>query len=343
MLTHRNLIYNMEATIETFPHDENTTLVGFLPFFHSFGHMATLWMVLCLGLRGIYHPNPLEPKIIGGLIEKYKGTIMIGTSTFLQSFIRRCTAEQMKSLSFVVCGAEKLSPRVRDAFSEKFGVEPLEGYGTTECAPAVSVNVPDQVSPGFYARGTERGTIGRLLPGQASKVFDPDTGVELGIGQPGLLCIKGPNIMKGYLNQPEKTAKVLKDGWYETGDIAALNIEGFITITDRLARFSKIAGEMVPHTKVEEVLHQLLNLTDQAMAIASVPDQQKGERLVVLHTLSDEELATLVGRLDQSGLPNLWVPRPNAFYRVDAIPVLGTGKMDIKSVKKLALALDLGE
>jgi acyl-[acyl-carrier-protein]-phospholipid O-acyltransferase/long-chain-fatty-acid--[acyl-carrier-protein] ligase len=343
MLTHRNLIYDMEASMEVFPHDKETCLVGFLPFFHSFGFMATLWMVLCHGLRGVYHPNPLEPKQIGGLVEKYRGTIMIGTSTFLQSFIRRCTPEQLGSLAFVVCGAEKLSPRVRDAFREKFGVEPLEGYGTTECAPAVSVNIPDLISPGFHYLGTRRGTIGRLIPGQAAKVEDPDTGVELPLGEAGLLHIKGPNIMKGYLHQPEKTAAVLQDGWYATGDIANRDIDGFITITDRLARFSKIAGEMVPHTKVEETLHTLLNLTEQAMAIASVPDTQKGERLVVLHTLTDEQLAELTARLDQTGLPNLWVPRANAFYRIDAIPVLGTGKMDIKSVKQMALALDLGE
>jgi acyl-[acyl-carrier-protein]-phospholipid O-acyltransferase/long-chain-fatty-acid--[acyl-carrier-protein] ligase len=145
--------------------------------------------------------------------------------------------------------------------------------------------------------------------------------------------------MKGYLHQPEKTAQVLRDGWYGTGDIAALSADGFITITDRLARFSKIAGEMVPHTKVEEVLHSLLNLTDQMLAVAGVPDSAKGERLVVLHTLSEEQLSELLSKLDQSGLPNLWLPRANAFYRIEAIPVLGTGKMDIKTVKRMALEI----
>jgi acyl-[acyl-carrier-protein]-phospholipid O-acyltransferase/long-chain-fatty-acid--[acyl-carrier-protein] ligase len=342
MLTHRNVIYDTECALEVFPHDDESVVIGYLPFFHSFGFTVTIWLVLCNGLKGIYHPNPLEPKVIGNLSQEHNGSVMIGTSTFLQNFIRRCTPEQFAALKFVVAGAEKLAPRVREAFREKFGVEPLEGYGTTELAPAVSVNIPDCVSPGFYGRYCKHGTIGRLLPGQSARVVDPDTREVLPEGVSGLLQIKGPNVMKGYLGQPERTAKVLQDGWYDTGDIAAIDEDGFIRITDRLARFSKIAGEMVPHTTVEEKLHELLSLTDQSMAVASVPDEQKGERLVVLHTLSDEQLEELLGRLDESGLPNLWVPRARAFYRIEAIPVLATGKMDIKEVKRLATALDLG-
>ena len=340
MLTQRNIAANAIQGYETFPHDQNTCMVGFLPFFHSFGYTVTVWLVLVWGLRAIYHSNPLEPKVIGGLIEKHRATLMIGTSTFLQHFIRKCTTEQMKSLEFVVCGAEKLAPRVRDAFKEKFGVEPLEGYGTTECAPAVSINAPDLVSPGMHAKLVRRGTIGRALPGQVMRVVDPDTEVELPLGEPGLLQVKGPNIMRGYLHLEEKTAKVLQDGWYSTGDIAAIDFEGFVTITDRLARFSKIAGEMVPHNKVEETMHDLLGLTEQSMAVASVPDAQKGERLVVLHTLDDAQLETLLGKLGDSGLPNLWIPRASSFHRVEGIPVLATGKMDIKTVKKLATELD---
>jgi len=342
MLTQRNIIVNVEAGYEIFPHDKNTCIVGYLPLFHSFGFTVTLWMVLMWGLRGIYHSNPLEPKVIGGLIEKHRATLMIGTSTFLQHFIRKCTPEQFASLEFVVCGAEKLAPRVRDAFQEKFGIEPLEGYGTTECAPAVSINVPDLVSPGFCSKRTLRGSIGRAIPGDEMRVVDPDTEVELPLNTPGLLQVRGPNIMQGYLGQPEKTAKVLKDGWYSTGDIAAIDLEGFVRITDRLARFSKIGGEMVPHNKIEEVMHDLLGLTDQSVAIASVPDAQKGERLVVLHILDEEQLAELLSKLDNSGLPNLWIPRASAFYRIEAIPVLATGKMDIKSVKQMAQAFDVG-
>jgi len=343
MLTQRNIITNIDASLEVFPHDRKSCIVGFLPFFHSFGFTATLWLPLIHGLRGIYHANPLEPKVIGKLTETYGGTIMIGTSTFMQGFIRRCDGEQLASLEFVVCGAEKLAPRIREAFKEKFGLEPLEGYGTTECAPVVSANIVDCTSPGFHSPGTRHGTIGRPVPGIEIKVVDPDSCEELAHGDAGLLLVKGPNIMQGYLGQPEKTAKVLRDGWYETGDIAQLDADGFITITDRLARFSKIAGEMVPHTRVEETLHSLLNLTEQRLAVAGVRDSQKGERLIVLHTLDGEELKALLAALKSSDMPNLWIPKANAFYEIKEIPVLGTGKMDIRSIKQMAQAFDAGD
>lgn len=343
MLTQRNVLCNIEASLETFPHTFQDRMMAFLPFFHSFGFTATLWLMLHSRCGTVYHANPLEPRIVGGLIKKYKCVFMVGTPTFLHGFIRRCDPDQMSSLSWVVCGAEKLPERLREAFREKFGLSPMEGYGTTECAPVVSVNVPDYESPGFVAGGFKHGSIGRALPGITVKTVDPDTGHELPPGEPGLLLAKGPNIMKGYLDLPEKTAKVLHDGWYETGDIAALDENLFITITDRLARFSKIAGEMVPHAKVEETLHELLNLTEQSLAIASVADKRKGERLVVLHTLTDGQLQELVNKLPGCGLPNLWVPRASSFHKIEAIPVLGTGKMDIKGIRKLAQALDTEE
>ena len=260
----------------------------------------------------------------------------------LQPFIRRCAPEQLGSLVYILCGAEKLAPRVRDAFTEKFGVEPLEGYGTTECSPVVSVNIPDFRAPGFYQKGIKRGTIGRPLPGVSVRTVNPETGEPMPEGEPGMLLVKGPNVMKGYLGMPEKTAEVIKDGWYRTGDIAWIDEDGFITITDRLSRFSKIGGEMVPHTNVEETLHQLLGLTDLSLAVAGMPDPSKGERLVVLHTLSDEQFDELVAKLERCDLPNLWRPRDNAFYKVDAIPMLGTGKMDLRAVKDLAKKLDTG-
>lgn len=343
MLTQRNVLTNLETTVQVFPHKVGDGIMGILPFFHSFGFMGTLWMPLWRGFFTVYHPNPLEPKIIGQLIYKYRPRFLIATPTFLQGFIRRCLPEELASLTYVVTGAEKLPTRIREAFQSKFGVEPLEGYGTTECAPAVSINVPNFHAPGFYWEGTRHGTIGLPLPGLSVKVTDPDTGALMPLGQSGVLWVKGPNIMKGYLGQPEKTAQVLVDGWYNTGDMAAIDEDGMITITDRLARFSKIAGEMVPHNKVEETLHRLLEINDQTFAVTSVPDEQKGERLVVLHTLMDGELEVLVERLKTCDLPNLWRPKATSFYRIGQIPVLGTGKMDLKRIKTLAKELDVGE
>jgi acyl-[acyl-carrier-protein]-phospholipid O-acyltransferase/long-chain-fatty-acid--[acyl-carrier-protein] ligase len=343
MLTHYNILSDIECLAQVFPHKTGDVMIGFLPFFHSFGFMGTLWTPITNGLAGAFHPSPLETKAIGELIFKYKARFLIGTPTFLQAFIRRCAAEELSSLSFVVCGAEKLTTRLRDAFREKFNKEPYDGYGTTECGPVVSLNVPDVPLSDLYQRGSKRGSVGRPLPSISVRVVDPDTGEVLQEDQPGILQIRGPNIMQGYLNMPEKTAEVLKDGWYASGDIATVDENGFITITDRFARFSKIAGEMVSHQKVEESLHALLGLTEQSLAVAGVPDRMRGERLVVLHTLSEEQLQQLIDKLDECDLPNLARPRTDNFYKIEAIPVLGTGKMDIKSVKAMAATLDMGE
>jgi len=342
-LTHRNVLGNVVQFIQVFPHQKGDVMMAFLPFFHSFGFTATIWASLICGVDAVFHPSPLEPKTIGELIYKHRAKFLISTPTFLQSFIRRCSREELASLEFVVCGAEKLTARIRNAFLEKFGIEPLEGYGATECSPVIAVCIPDFKAPGIKQRGNKRGSVGRPLPGMSVRTVDPDTGEVLQPGETGLLQVRGINVMQGYLNAPEKTAKVLHDGWYSTGDIVSVDEDGFIFITDRFARFSKVAGEMVPHGKVEEILHELLGAKEQVLAVAGVPDLSRGERLVVLHTLPNGQLEELIDKLDASDMPNIWKPRLNSFYRVDEIPVLGTGKMDLKAVKELAAKLDQGE
>jgi acyl-[acyl-carrier-protein]-phospholipid O-acyltransferase/long-chain-fatty-acid--[acyl-carrier-protein] ligase len=185
--------------------------------------------------------------------------------------------------------------------------------------------------------GAKRGTIGHPLPGVSVRIVDPDTLAPLGVNEPGLLLVRGPNVMKGYLGQPEKTAEVLRDGWYLTGDIAAIDEDGFLAITDRLSRFSKIGGEMVPHLKVEEKLHELAGCTDHIFAVTSVPDEKKGERLIVLHILPEDKLKECLSRLNLTGLPNLWLPRADAFFKIPAMPYLGTGKLDLRRIRELAL------
>jgi acyl-[acyl-carrier-protein]-phospholipid O-acyltransferase/long-chain-fatty-acid--[acyl-carrier-protein] ligase len=236
----------------------------------------------------------------------------------------------------VVTGAEKLPQRVVEAFEQRFGLRPLEGYGCTECAPLVAANTGDFRAPGFHQVGARKGKIGQAVPGMAVKIVDPDTGYPVPTGQPGLLLVRGPNVMAGYLNMPEKTAEVLRDGWYTTGDMAFLDEEGFIEITDRLSRFSKIGGEMVPHMKVEEMLQEIAGVTEQVFAVASLPDEKKGERLIVLHTLNEERAAECAATLAESALPNLWKPDRRAYYRVDAIPILGSGKLDLRRIKEMA-------
>ncbi len=339
MLTHYNIASNVEQLGQVFALGRKDRILGILPFFHSFGFTGTLALPATLGVGAVYHTSPLDAREIGELVRRYRVTFLLATPTFLQGYIRRCEAEDFGSLDYVMVGAEKLPERVAQAFEDKFGIRPLEAYGATECAPAVTVNSHDYRAAGFRQVGAKRGKIGHPLPGVSVRIVDPATMEPVPVGEPGLLLVQGPNVMKGYLHKPEMTAEVLRGHWYVTGDIAAVDEDGFLSITDRLSRFSKIGGEMVPHIKVEEKLHEVAGTTEQCFAVAGVPDDRKGERLVVLHTLPPDRLKDCIEKLPQSGLPNLWIPRPGAFIRVPSLPYLGTGKMDLRRIRDLAAEL----
>ncbi|MBT4902151.1 MAG: MFS transporter [Verrucomicrobia bacterium] len=340
MLSHYNVVSNIQQIGQAFALDRHDRILGILPFFHSFGFTGTLWLPPLLGLGAVYHPNPVDGRGIGELVCEHRATFLLATPTFLQIYIRACTPEQFGSVQFVLAGAEKLPERLAVAFEDRFGLRPMEGYGTTETSPVVTINTRDFRSAGFRQVGAKRGSIGHPLPGMVARIVDPDTGVPVALGQAGLLLVKGPNVMQGYLGQAEKTAEVLRDGWYTTGDIAAMDQDGFLAITDRLSRFSKIGGEMVPHIKVEEQLHELGSLTDQTFALTGVPDERKGERLVVLYQNLDESaVQSIVEKLNGCDLPNIWKPRGDQFFKVEALPYLGTGKLDLKQVKTLAAEL----
>ena len=336
MLTHHSVLANIRQMTQVFSFASDDKLMGVLPFFHAFGFTVTLWLTATYGVGVVFHPSPLDAQIIGELTRKYRVTFMITTPTFLQAYTRRVPREDFASLRCVLVGAEKLSERVARAFEEQFGVRPLEGYGCTECAPVVAVNIFDFRAPGIVQRGARPGTIGHPLPGMSVRIVDPDTGQPLPPDTPGMLLVRGPNVMQGYLGRPEKTREVLQDGWYTTGDIAAVADDGFLTITDRLSRFSKIGGEMVPHVRVEEKLHELAESVDQVFVVSSAPDEKRGERLVVLHTLSSEQLSPVLVKLASADLPPLWKPRKDQFFRVDALPFLGTGKLDMLALKTQA-------
>ncbi len=341
MLTHYNIGSNIQQVSQVFMLDGRDKILGILPFFHSFGFMAALWMPAVNGVGVVYHPNPLDTKVIGELVAQYRVTFLIATPTFLQAYMRRCSPESFGSLQYVLVGAEKLPDRVALAFEDTFGIRPLEGYGCTECSPVVTVNGRDFRAPGFRQVAARRGKIGHPLPGITVKVVDLDTGAPVLPGTPGMLLVKGPNVMKGYLGKPEKTAEVLHDGWYTTGDVAIMEEDGFLTITDRLSRFSKIGGEMVPHIRIEDKLQELAGVTEQVFAVTALPDEKKGERIVVISTLSTEKLAPVIEKFAQCDLPALWKPRSSQFFHVDALPILGTGKIDLRGVKALASSMAL--
>jgi acyl-[acyl-carrier-protein]-phospholipid O-acyltransferase/long-chain-fatty-acid--[acyl-carrier-protein] ligase len=345
ILTHANIISNIESLSQTFELGHKDGITGILPFFHSFGFTGTIWFPLLTGSRAVYHFNPLDARSIGKIVKKYKLTVLLTTPTFLLSFIKKIDKESFKSLKYVITGAEKLKERIRVAFEEKFGISAREGYGCTELSPVVSANMPDYIDQKKQIEqiGTKVGTIGQPFPGISVKIVNPDTYKILPPYREGLLLVKGPNVMKGYLNKPDLTKKVIKDGWYETGDIAFIDEDGFITITDRISRFSKIGGEMVPHIKIEEEIHKILGETEQVCVVTSVQDEKKGELLIVLYTRLNIETDKILTELKNSGLSSLWIPKKENFFEIEKIPILGTGKIDFKEIKNMAQILKEGQ
>ncbi|HRC45252.1 MAG TPA: AMP-binding protein, partial [Nitrospira sp.] len=205
------------------------------------------------------------------------------------------------------------------------------------CAPVIAVNCPDFRAAGFFQPASRRGTVGQPLPGVSVRIVDPDSFAILPPGTAGMLLVKGPNVMNGYLGREDLTAQAMRDGWYITGDIATLDDDGFLTITDRLSRFSKIGGEMVPHRLVEEALQLASGEELQICAVTGVPDERKGEQLAVLHTLAEERIPQLLAKAAAGGLPNLFLPSRTHCIKVEALPILGTGKLDLRALKRIAM------
>ena len=335
LLTHYNVDANVDAVAQVLLVQRHDRILGILPLFHSFGYLI-LWFAAHHRIGVVFHPNPLDAGAIGEAVQRHRVTLLMATPTFLQLYLRRCTPAQFGSLRLVLAGAEKLSERLAQAFEDQFGIRPLEGYGTTECAPAIAISTLDYRAPGFYQPGSRRGFVGQPLPGVSVRIVDPQSFDLLPPGTPGMLLVKGPNIMRGYLGRDDLTAQVMRDGWYVTGDIALQDEDGFIRITDRLSRFSKIGGEMVPHGRVEEALHEAAGAATQLFAVTAVPDARKGESLAVLHTLDEALLPEILGKVTASGLPNLFIPRLNHFVKVERLPVLGTGKLDLREIRRIA-------
>ena len=332
LLSHWNLIANAEATGEVYSVGSNDCMLGVLPFFHSFGYTYGLWFPLIHGLKAVFHSSPADAKTIGELAATHRPTLFLSTPTFCLSYLRKCTREQFASIRYLLVGAEKLRPKFATAFEERFGLKLLEGYGATEMGPAVSVNVLNGERSAYKA-----GSVGRPLPHVSLQILDPDTFAPLAAGETGLLLVKGPSRMQGYLGDPERTSEAIHDGYYVTGDLAFVDSDGFLHIVDRLSRFSKVAGEMVPHLKIEEAIDEILG--SHASLVTGIPDDQRGERLAVLYTKADLAPSELWRRLAATDLPRLWIPKRDNIYPVELIPTLGTGKVDLRAAKARAMEL----
>lgn len=339
-LTHRNVLGNVSQFAVMLDAKKDDVMLASLPFFHSFGCTVTLWYPLIEGVRTASYPNPLEAGKIAALVERERVTVMLATPTFLRAYLRKAEPAELRTVRLLITGAEKLPDELAKAFEARFGKEVLQGYGLTETSPVASVNLPEPkpAKPGQSVQPSNRlGSAGKLLPGMAAEIRDAETDRKGSLHDTGMLWLRGPNIFEGYLDAPEQTADVLREGWFKTGDIGRFDEDGFLYIEGRLSRFSKIGGEMVPHETIEQKILSVLSAeghSERIIAIVGVADEAKGEALVLLSAV-DVDQPGLRAALSEIGMPNLWIPK--VVRRVDAIPLLASGKLDLGGCKKLAM------
>lgn len=343
MLSHKNIVANVKQTAEVLNMEDDDAVIANLPLFHAFGLTITQFLPLLEGCPMICHPDPTDCVGSAKAIAREKATIMFGTSTFLRLYCRSSKVHplMLESLRIILAGAEKLGDDVRDAFQQKFNKPLYEGYGATETAPVTSVNLPDKLETQTFQiqRGHKVGSVGMPLPGTSCRVVCPETFTELPTGESGMVIIGGAQVMQGYLNNPQKTAEVIRERngtrWYITGDKGYIDADGYLFIVDRYSRFAKIGGEMVSLSAVERAIQKHLSGPDQEVIVVAVEDEKKGERLVALYTgeLNVEALKT---ELSSRGQPTLFIP--STWIYTSTLPKSGSGKVDLKGAKRLAMA-----
>lgn len=343
-LTHRNLLANVcQFSTRLGLNSNDSSLLGCLPLFHSFGCTATLWFPIIQGIKIVSYPSPLDTKRLAELIEKNEVTFLLSTPTFLRGYMRRVTPDQLKSVKLVVTGAEKLPNSLAESFSKKFGVTPLEGYGLTETSPATNFNIINKVTetPEPDILADKSGSVGQFVPGVAVKITNAVDDADCDIDQQGIIWLKGANIFPGYLNNEEKTNEVFDGKWFNTGDVGRVDSEGFLHIEGRTSRFSKIGGEMVPHELLEATIIEVLGLDEESerkVAVVGIPDEKKGEAILLLSCITDPQTTSqavidLRYKLLDQKIPSLWCPKE--ILPVDEIPILASGKLDIKGCQKI--------
>lgn len=342
-LSHANIVGNLKQVSSLINPDKKDVMLCSLPLFHAFGLTITTFLPLSEGIPLVCQPDPTDSATVGKLVAKHKITLMCGTSTFLRMYAqnKRVHPLMFQSLRLVVAGAERLRPEVRSAFREKFGLDIYEGYGTTETTPVASTNLPDLLlsEDGRVQVGHKKGTVGLPLPGSHFRIVDPETLENLPVGEAGLILIGGNQIMKGYWQDPEKTASVIVeiDGkrWYKSGDKGKLDADGFLTILDRYSRFAKLGGEMISLSAVELALSELNLGENVEIAALAIPDPTKGERVALLIAKTDLDSSQIKEQILASDLPALY--KPGLIEILGEIPKLGSGKIDYVGAKKQLL------
>ncbi len=346
-MTHRMIIANCTQMLSKVEVEPGDALLCSLPIFHSFGMTVCTFLTALYGLRMVTFPSPLDAKKLNELIEQHKCRLVVMTPTFARGLLRRAHPHNYDCVKYFIVGAEKLQPALAEEFMEKCNTRLLEGYGLTETAPVCGANLEEvagtEEQP-YYVPGVKPGSIGHIFPGLAIKITDPDDDNKpLPLSEQGMIWFKGSNVFKGYIGRDDLNAEIFKDGWFKTGDLGFVDLNNFLTLGGRRSRFSKVAGEMVPHEVVENAILEFVPTPEgfeggRTVAIVGVPDAQKGEVLVLLSCVHDSQFAQALDairtHLADQGIPRLWAPRE--IIPVEAIPMLPSGKMDLKGCQQLA-------
>jgi acyl-[acyl-carrier-protein]-phospholipid O-acyltransferase/long-chain-fatty-acid--[acyl-carrier-protein] ligase len=321
-LSHRNIRTNLDDAVKALPISHADVLFSILPLFHVFGYTVNLWLPITLGMTALTYANPLEYRKISQLVKSDKPTIMAGTPSFFAGYLRESETGDFASLRLVIPGADKTPEWLRQGYKQKHNIDLLEGYGCTETSPIISVNTPAYNRPG---------SIGKPFASVSARIVDPETGAEKARGEEGLLKVKGDSVMKGYLD-PAETAKSLKDGWYDTGDMAMIDTDGFIWHRGRYKRFIKVGGEMVSLVKTESVLEQVLPEGVECCVVEAA-DEFKGSRLVAAISKAVDE-DELIRKLSAK-LPAIAIPKK--FVVIGELPKMGSGKIDFRTTGKMVI------
>jgi len=345
-LTGDNILGNAQQIANILNVNDDDVILGSLPLFHAFGIVVTTYLPLIEGIKCAAFADPTDGLGIAKMVSREKASIMCGTSTFFRLYTKNTKIHPLMfdSLRLIVAGAEKLRDDVRFEFKKRFGKDILEGYGTTETSPVATCNLPDKISEDFEIQiGQKIGTVGMAIPGTDIKIVDPISFEEFKIGEEGMIIISGVQVMKGYLNDEEKTKKVLKKiknrTYYITGDKGKLDSDGFLTIVDRYSRFAKIGGEMISLGAVEEKISKIIDDNSVDFVAIASGDEKKGEKIVLLISNITLELKDALKQKIIKGFDNKLMI-PEIIKIVDEIPKLGSGKKDYTKAKELLKSFD---
>ncbi|MGQ0552245.1 MAG: MFS transporter [Planctomycetota bacterium] len=342
VLSHHNVLSNVDGLHEVLDLRPDDRILGLLPFSTALGFAHMLWTPLLTECGVVWTPDPLDAREVGQTVAQRRATIMFATPRLLERYVSAVRPDRFGSLRLVIASGERLLPLLRDAFQERFGLPPLEAYTATECASLIALNTPDVRGPGVFQRGARHGSVGHPLPGVAVEVVDPSTLALLPHGEVGTLRLRGPGVMLGYLDDPAQQERVLRNGWYVSGDNASLDEDGFLFLADRAARVGRRGGVVVPHATVEEAIAYELGLPQCPPVVlgrgTAVPAVGDDGDLVVLHRRGSLDPLRVVEGLRRRGLPPAWIPRVEDFVPVDEIPLLPSGTVDYRELARLAAA-----